>query len=913
MRRPPTPPRVARALALLLLRGDAREVVVGDLDQEFADAVTSGVALAAARRRYWRQTIASIAAVRRGRPASTSSGTGAAWHPLRGLSLDVAAVLRVLRRSPGYAAIAILSLAIGIGANTTIFSVVRQLLLMPLPVDRPDQLRLVYWTPRHNGPLGINNIGASGFTDASGTNYRSNFNYPEFVAMRGAVAGSADLAAYNFLRRVTASAEGRAPVATVGMLASGNFFRAVRPPLALGRGLTDEDDSLSAPMAAVISHRLWTRVFDNDPGVLGRTLRVNGVAAEIVGVTAERYRGLSQNGFFPTPDVTVALAKQPIVSPEWSGATPLVSDPRTYWVRLIARMTAGTDAAARDALQAALAGMLVDGGIKPEIAATSAVGIFPGARGLDSLRRTALPPLRILTTVAVVVLVIACLNVAGLMLARGVSRQRELAVRRALGAGRARIIRELLLESVLLSVAGGLTGLLVALWMAPGLQSMLASGLGTSGVTVALDWPLIGAATAIACGAGILAGLLPAIRFSRSADAALRERSGVAGAPKLRIGRALLALQIGISLPLVAGAGLFLRTLHNLASVDLGFDPAGVVLFTMDPTLNGQAPERQMSVYPRLLDRLEAIPGVTAATLLENALVSGLESDTTVVVDGREAHVFMNAVGPSYLETMGIPLLAGRSILPSDIDGRSPGVVVLNRTAARQLFGSDAPIGARIRFGARDLEVAGIVADSKYDALRNAVEPTMLLSYLQQPMGAMTVAVRSPVPPDALRTAIEAAVNEIDPSLPITGYKSQVEQIDQTIGRERVFTQLLTVFGGFALLLACVGLHGVTSYAVARRTPEIGIRLALGAQRSRVLWMVLRQVAILAAAGLAIGLPLTWLTGPVTSAFLFGLPARDPATIAAAAAVMVAVAVAAGLRPARRAARMEALAALRFE
>jgi predicted permease len=274
----------------------------------------------------------------------------------------------------------------------------------------------------------------------------------------------------------------------------------------------------------------------------------------------------------------------------------------------------------------------------------------------------------------------------------------------------------------------------------------------------------------------------------------------------------------------------------------------------------------------------------------------------------------MNSVGPHYFETMGVPLVLGRPILASD-NGGSPAVAVLNQAAARQFFGGQAAIGSRIRMtlGSRDLEVVGIAADSKYDGLRNNVEPTMFLSYLQIPVGSATVAVRSSVSPAALRLPIEAAMRDVDPSLPMTGYKSQVEQIDETIGRERVFTQLLTVFGGFALLLACVGLHGVTSYSVARRTSEIGIRLALGAQRSRVLWLVLRQVAILAAAGLAIGLPIAWLTGPVTSTFLFGLDARDPLTILAAAAIMVAVAFVAALHPAQRAARMEALAALRSE
>jgi predicted permease len=906
----PTPPRLARRLALFSLKGDAREVLVGDLDQEFAEAIASGVRPAAARRLYWRQTIASIAAVRRDARRHRAPSA----NPLRGLSLDLTAVLRVLRRSPGYAAIAVISLAIGIGANTTVFSVAKQLLMMPLPVERPDELRLVYWTPRHVGPLEIGNIASSSFKDTSGVSYRSNFSYPQFTAMRDTVAGSADLAAYALVERVTASAEGRAPVAVAGMLASGNFFGTVRPPFAAGRGLSASDDRAGAPVVAVISHSLWTRLFDGDPQAVGRTLRVNNVIVEIVGITAAGYRGLSQTGFIPATDITIALAHQPVISPEWSGTEPLFTAPKAYWIRVVGRMAGGTDSGVEEILQARLSGLLLDGGIKPEIAAKASIGIFPGARGLDSLRRAELVPLRILAAVAGIVLFIACLNVAGLMLARGVSRQRELAIRRALGAGRARIMRELLLESLLLGIAGGLTGLLVALWLRPALQSMLASGLGTSGVTVALDWPLLGATAAIACTAGIVAGLLPAIRFSRHGGAALKDRTGAAGAPKLMIGRALVALQIGISLPLVAGAGLFLRTLHNLASVDPGFNPRDLVLFTIDPTMNGRAPERRDSAYPQLLERLEAIPGVESATLLQSALLSGSSSYYGVTADGRNAVVYANTVGPRYLDTMGIRLDAGRQIEQSDATG-TPGVAVINQTAARQLFPGRAPIGARIymKYLDRDLEVIGVMADSKYDDLRSPVEPTMLLSYLQMPTGAMTVAVRSQASPAALSASIAAAVRAVDPTMPVTDYQTQMEQIDQTIAREHVFTRLLTVFGGFALLLACVGLHGVTSYSVARRTAEIGIRLALGAARSRVLWLVLRQVVVLAAAGLAIGLPIAWLTGPVTGAFLFGLDARDPVTIFAASVVMVAVAIVAGLRPAQRAARMEALAAMRSD
>jgi predicted permease len=916
MARPPHPPRVARLLASLVLYGEAFEVITGDLDQEFAEAIAGGMRPGAARRRYWRQTLASIAAVKRDARERRRDAQSRALL-FQGVSLDLKSVTRVLRRSPGYAAIAVLSLAIGIGANTTIFSVVRQLLLMPLPVETPEDLRLVYWSPHRDGPLGISNISASSFTDGSGVSFRSNFSYPQFSAMRDAASGSASIAAYTFVRRLTVSADRHGPILASGMLASGNFFSTVRPPLVLGRGLTERDDNDAAPPVAVISQTLWTHLFGNDLDIRGKTMRVNDAIVEVIGVTAPVYRGLSQGGFIPATDVTIALAKQALISPEWSRpGTSLFTAPGAYWVRLIARTSAASEARAYGVLRTAFAGQIAQGGLTPAIAATSTLAMFPGARGIDSLRTSPLLPLRILSIVSGVVLLIACINVAGLMLARGVSRQHELTIRRALGAGRARIMRELLLESVILSGIGGLAGLLVALWIAPVLQSMLASGLGTSGISVSLDWPLIGATAVLACTAGILAGLLPAIRFSRNADAMLKHRTA-SGAPRLLAGRVLLALQIAVSLPLVVGAGLFLRTLNNYAGVDLGFEPRGLMLFNLDPTMSGKAPERTAQVMPRLLERIEAIPGVTSATPLENALMAGSGSSTTMTVDGRDAEISYNAVGPHYLETMGIRLVAGRMLRPTDSAG-PPSVVVINQTLADRFFKSTSPIGGRMKGGLWDVTVVGVVTDSKYEGLRNAVEPTMLQSYLQRTegrftVGAMTVAVRSTVSSAAMRAAIEAAVHDVDPTIPLAEFRTQQEQIDQMIGRERVIATLLTAFGGFALLLACVGLHGVTAYSVARRTSEIGIRLALGAQRAQVLWLVLRQVVILAIAGLAIGLPIAWIAGPLTGPMLFGLDPRDPVTIAAAAAILALFVVVAGLRPARRAARLEALTALRTE
>ena len=915
----PSPPRLPRALVTLILRGEVREVIVGDLDQEFAEAITAGVRPAVARRMYWRQAIASVVAIRRGGKEARAMTASAPFRPLGGLSLDLKSVSRAFRRSPGYAALAVFSLAIGIGANTTIFSVVRQVLLMPLPVERPDELRLIYWSPRQNGPLGILTFNGSGYRDPGGTSYRSNVNYRQYSMLRQSAAGLADVAGYNFLERLTVSVGRETPVVASGMMASGNLFGVVRPPLAFGRGLTDRDDAADAPLVTVISDSLWSRLFDRDPAVVGKTLHVNGHAAAIVGVTAASYRGLSPGGFFPAPDVTVPLASQPLVTAEWSaGSKTLAAEPSAYWVRMIARIRPDADAPLRDALQAVFPRLLLDSGMRPAIATSAGIGVFPGSRGLDSLRTSTRIPLRILGITVGLVLLVGCINVAGLMLARGVWRQREFAVRRALGASRARIVRELFVESGVLSLTGGVAGLLFAVWMAPALQALLSAGLGTSGVSVVLDWPLVGMNAAICCVAAMLAGMLPAIRLSRGQDGLLAVRRDAGGAPRLAIGRALLTFQVALSLPLVVGAGLFLRTLHNLGQVDLGFDPRGVTLFTVDPTMSGTAGGRTSIVFPVLLERLQSIPGVTSATVVQNALVAGENSYAGVTIGGQKAEIDMNVIGPRYLETMGIRLVAGRQLLPTDT-ASAPLVILLNESAARQHFGGIvSAIGRSLTWAKHEYQVVGVAADSKYGDLRLAPKPMMFQSYLQRaasgfPISTMVVAVRSAVPAAGLRASIDSTVREVAPGIPITDYRSQQEQIDQTVSRELIFSRLLTAFGGFALLLAAVGIHGVTSYSVARRTSEIGIRLALGARRPHVLWMIFRQVIVPVAAGLAIGLPIAWFASPVAGALLFDLQPRDPGTIAAAAALIVIVAVVGALRPARQAARMQAVTAMRSE
>lgn len=911
------PPRLARLLVRLGLRGDAREVIAGDLDQDFADALEAGQSPAAARRRYWRQALASVFHVTTYRKDPPVDAPSFRRQLGSGLGLDLRGVRRVFTQSPGYAFVAVASLAIAIGASTAIVSIARQLLLVPIAAADPDALQLPFWTENSDAPVSISTISSTTSRDARGRSLRSNFTFDEYVAMRQSSGGA--LAGFNVLRQITVTADGRPPLAGAGLLAGGNFFAVVQPPLVAGRGLADADDQPGAPLAAVISDRAWAALFDRHASVVGSTINLNGVAATIVGVTAPEWRGLSPGGFGDAPDAIVALRQQPAVSPEWSEGESLEGTPY-YWVRAIARLdaNAGGEAGRRTAedalaqvLTAAFRGRAQDGGLSADVAAVAEVVTLPGARGYDGLRQTTSQPVRVLLGVAGIVLLIACINVAGLMLARGVSRQKELIVRRALGASRGRIIRALLIESTCLSLAGGVAGVWLAFASAPALSALVRSGLGARAFTFSLDLRLLGLSAAIAVGAGILSGLLPAIRFSRGASAMLQARAGNT-APRLVAGRVILALQIAISLPLVAGAGLLLRTMANFARVDLGFDASQLVLFSVDPTRNGTTPERASTVYPQLLARIETLPGVRAATLVENALLSGFESDARITVGGRTAVMYMNSVAPHYFETMGARLIAGRALDERDTPDRGYPVVI-NEAAVRAFFPDRSPIGQRFRNGTRDIEVVGVMADTKYDSMRAAVPPTMLFSYQQRRVGAMVVVVRSDRPAAALRPDLEAALAAIDPELPMRGFKTQRQQIDELLGRERVFVRLLTLFGGFALLLASVGLHGVTSYAVTRRTSEIGIRLALGAQRGQVLWMVLRQVLVLAAAGLALGLPLAWLSSPLVGSYLFGLDARDAATLLTAAGVMVGVAMLAGWRPARRASRLEAVQALRAE
>jgi predicted permease len=923
------PPVLARALLAICLRGETREIIVGDLDEEFFERIASGASLRDARRHYLRQALASIAVV--GRPsvrvrsAVPSSATPREWRS--GLVLDARYTGRLLRKSPGYAAVAVLSLAIGIGANTAIFNIIRAMLLDHLTVDRPDQLVIAYFSLPTTGAdhLRLFELNSSGTTDPqTGRREESNFTYPLYAAIKQAATPVADVFAFNFVRQVDVSLDGQPAIATSAALVTGNYFRAVRTGFVRGRPLDEGDDRPEAPPAAVISYSFWIRAFGGDPAIVGRTVRVDGMPCDIVGITQQGFRGLSTGGFFPSTELTLPLRTQPLIVPRWTPAgRSLFAAHDRWWLRIMARLNPGADDAA---LQRVLTGALrgyfdTIGLVKQADSAGMDVLLLPGGRGFDDIGKRMEESLRVLAGVVAVVLLMTCVNLASLLLARGVARQREIAVRRALGAGRLVLIRHLLTESTLLALLGGAAGLLLAVLIGPVIAAMLTAGLGPVDVDLGIDWRLFAVTAAVSGVTAILCGLIPAVRLTRGAPTdALRQHTVGSATPQLTIGRVLLALQLAISMPLVTGALLLLVTVRNLGGVDPGFSSKNLALFRVDPTIGGTEPGRSTRIYPQLLERLEALPGVTSATLMSDAVMTGSHSSTIVTLGGDSHHILMNAIGPRFFETMQIPIMAGRAIGVQD-QATAPPVAVVNDATARRYFPNRSPIGELLRIGTKNVQIVGVAADARYEDLRRDIAPTFFAPYLQgagvfqraDDPGPMYVAIRAALPPARLEAAIARAVAEVDRDLPVTDFKTETAQIDETMGKERAFTRLLTVFGALALLLACIGLHGVTAYSVARRTNEFGIRLALGARRSQIVWLVVRQVLILAIAGIAIGVPASLAASPLVGSLLYGLAPRDPVTLVVAGLVMGAVALAAGLLPAHRASQMEALNALRRE
>lgn len=834
---------------------------------------------------------------------------------------DIRYGARILRKAPVFTAMAVLSLAIGIGANTAVFSLLDTVLLRMLPVRNPEQLVVVRWGAKKS--LNLNSTWASGGGGRDGwtTNV---FSWEIFSGMRtrsqtlGSIMGFSPLGPVNV-------AVNRQALAAGAMVVSGNYFRALGVRTVLGRPITEDDDTADGLPSAVISYRFWERAFALDPSAIGKTLYVNGQPCIVIGVTPREFFGVSAGGFMRTPEVDITL---PIRSRErmqgsghqrvnWFGDD-------LFWVQVMARLNPekGETAAGNELAAIVSAGL-------PETARsimgseTPRIFLEPGGQGLDSLRRVYRRPLLILMVVVALTLLMACANLAGLLLARATARQREIMLRLAVGASRWRLVRQLLVEGALLSAAGAIAGVAFAFWGVRALLALLASGSTPIPLAVSPDARVLAFTVAVSLAATFLFAVAPAIRATRvDVASGLKEDTPAVRMRRFGGGPVLVAVQVAVAVVLLAGATLFTRSLANLRSLSLGFNPHNLVLFDLSPGKNGYDENRGNQLYARVLERLKQIPGVTGASLSAQRLVSGWMSNGSILVEGAASEKpvgsMFNFVGPEFFEVMGIPVIVGRGFELRDM-GATPRVAVINETLARQHFGSGAPVGRKFRWSFKkewDVEVIGVVKNAKYHRLQDDAPATIYVPYTQRPFGwpqEMSFEVRTVASTSDVVARIRRAVAEIDSMLPLTEVKTQQAQIDDTLAQERLFASLVSLFSAITLVLVCVGLYGSVSYAVTRRTRELGIRMALGARKLAVMRMLLGQVTFAIAAGLTAGLPLTWVLTRIIESQLYGIQPHDPVSLLIASAGVTGVAILAAFLPARRAMRIDPVRALRYD
>ena len=846
------------------------------------------------------------------------------------LGQDLRYAARMMVKSKAFAAVAVLSLALGIGANTALFSLIDAVLLKTLPVKKPNELVLFNWV---GGPRGLSfGIRGSTKTDAaSGLRTSTSFSYLTFERFRDNNDTLADVFAFVSLSQLNVSVDGQPEIAT-GQYVSGGYYPGLGVRAAMGRTLTPEDDKAGAAPVAVITNRYWQRRFGQDPEALGKLVNINNVSFTIVGITPSEFIGASQVGF--SPDLSIPFSMQPQVSPHESS----LDGPWFWWLQIMGRLNAGvtTEQAAASFentfQQSAQEGW--DAAMVRFPKQAQAQGSAPrdvprllaasGAQGMTELRTAYSQPLKILMAIVGFVLLIACANVANLLLARAATRQKEIAVRLALGASRWRLVRQLLTESVLLATLGGAAGVLFAYWGKDMLLTLRPWGGGDLGVDLKIDLRVLGFTIAVSLATGLLFGLAPALRATKvDLTPALKDNArSVTGGTRSILTKSLIIVQVSMSLVLLVGAGLFVRTLRNLQNVDIGFNRENLLLFNVEPGLSGYDRAQMAQLYRRMTERLEAIPGVRSASVSLIPLLSGQGQTRGIDVQGYtpqpgvDDDVKVNTVSEHFFETMEIPILLGRALSPRD-DESAPKVAVINQMLAHKYFGDEIPLGRRFGFGgpetAGQIEIIGVARDAKYTGMRNQTESTVYLPYPQSIPRWATFIVRSSGNATALTASVRDAVREVDSNLPIFAVKTQSQQADESLVQERLFATLSSFFGVLALLLACIGLYGVMSYGVARRTNEIGIRMALGATAPRVTRMVMRETMLVVGIGVAIGLGAAVATTRLVAAMLFGLAPTDPLTVLLAVVLMITVAALAGYIPARRAARVDPMIALRYE
>ena len=826
---------------------------------------------------------------------------------------DVQYAARMLRKSPTFAAIAILTIGLGVGANTAVFSLMESAVWRPLAVRAPQRLRLMTWV---SGPNDVMTI-STGPTviGPDGARLQVPFSYAAFVALRQQTQGLADLCAFRDLSGMTAVVAGQAEVVNVDLV-SGSFYETLGVSTSIGRPIEQSDDAPGASAVSVLSDGFWVRRFGRSAAVLGQRLDVNGVPTTIVGVNPPAFSGATE-GF--APDVFLPLHVQPAVWPSrYIRDGSMLGDPAAWWLSLIGRLAPAvsdgrTQAVLDVALRNAVKSTLPDRVRRDQ----PQLRMVDGSRGVDELGDQFGRPLRVLLALTGFVLLLACVNLANLLLARADGRRRELSVRLAIGAGRARLARQLFTEAAVLAMLGGAAAVAIGYGVRDVIPALLGAPWLPPRFEGRFDMPVLGATIALTLVTGFLVSLAPMWRAIRtSPNTALKDSGRTTGARTVAGGRSLVAVQVAVSVVLLAGAGLFIRTLTNLDRTNLGFDPRHIVLFSIDPPRSAYTGAKRIALFERLEDALRAIPGVRQASLSSSALVGQDTSTTSVAPDGRTPpggavrKAWVNDVGQDFFQTMGIPVLQGRAFQAEDA-ATSESVIVVNRAFVRTFFPSGDALGHTVLSNSTVSRIVGIVEDTPFHDLRTPPPPTLFRPYRQlRDMAGMTFEIATDLRSGSIADSVRQVVRGIDPQVPIRDLRTQGAQIASTLSQERLFALLTAAFGLLAVTLTCIGIYAIVANAVARRTAEVGVRMALGARPSAIVLMLVRQTAIATVIGLAAGALGVLALGPYLSSLLYGVQGRDPVTLGVAVVVAFAAGIIAAAVPAGRAARLSPLAAL---
>jgi predicted permease len=903
------------------LEAEMEAELANHLDHLTADLVRAGISPVEAARRA-RIALGSPVALKEEMRASL----GLRWWDE--LQADLRYGARVLIKSRGATIVAAISLALAIGANVTIFSLTKQLLYTRLDAPHAENLRLLAWTgtTKH---VAVHHVWGDWSPQPSGRVASSVFAYP---AYRRLLAGNPmldDLFAFKRMGMIATIGEDDERVRTE--LVSGNYFSALGVHPQLGRAIEPYDDAVPGQGAVVvISDGFWDRAFGRSPAVLGRRIKLNDVSFTVVGVAPRGFTG-AKDAVQPA-DFFLPLSMQPLVLPR-SGSPSLFTDSRTWWINVIGRARPGvSDAAAQTALNGELAAIVrATMPVKPGEDLPQ-LDLRDGSRGLFPQQQEFARPMAVLIILVSLVLLLGCVNIANLMLARGAQRQREMSVRMALGAGRGRIIRQLLVESLLLASLGGAGGLITSYFGRNLLPAMIASTWERTEFHVQFDWMVFAFTVGITALSGILFGLAPALSASRAQlNHGLKENAQTATRRKGVGGKALVGFQIALSTLLVVGAGLFLRTLAGLSTVDVGFRTDHLLLAEVDPPAGRYPAGKDVALHQRLEQAFATVPGVTSVTLAEEIYIADGFSSTDFLPLGeaydpaKSQTEKYNIVGNQFFQTLAIPIVEGRAFGPQDTPV-SAKVAIINRSLARLRFPGQDPIGKRFVTDPHDsdggagpllkntIEIVGVCADTRYMNLRDQPPPQFFLPYVQQShVGGKVYEIRTQTDPESILPSLRKIVRQIDPDVAMVNVRTQQQQIDATLQDERIFVVLTSAFGLLALALAAVGIYGIMAYSVAQRTNEMGIRLALGATPWQILSMVLREASWLSAAGVAAGAGACLLFSRLVKSMLYGVAPNDPITFSGTAALLIAVALIASWIPARRAATVQPIDALRLE